>query len=116
MKKLVANYLIGLVSNIDAGLAEGGSVTEDINVMTATPAGMTDVNVEETETVNEPQPMQVSYDELRARLPQQITDDIVNLLAESYEALADFAQIATQSDVDNFNSKYGVELVLPQEA
>ena len=100
----------------DAGLAEGGSVTEDINVMTATPAGMTDVNVEETETVNEPQPMQVSYDELRARLPQQITDDIVNLLAESYEALADFAQIATQSDVDNFNSKYGVELVLPQEA
>ena len=116
IEEAVANYLIGLVSNIDAGLAEGGSVTEDINMMTATPAGMTDVNVEETETVNEPQPMQVSYDELRARLPQEITDDIVNLLAESYEALADFAQIATQSDVDNFNSKYGVELVLPQEA
>jgi methyl coenzyme M reductase subunit C-like uncharacterized protein (methanogenesis marker protein 7) len=87
-----------------------------MNLMTATPAGITDVNVQETETVTNPQPTQISYDELRARLPKEITDDIVNLLATSYEALADFAEIATQSDVDNFNSKYGVELVLPQEA
>ena len=80
--------------------------------------------VDVTETVTEeviqeptkPMPMQVTYDELRARLPKEIGDEIVNLLANSYEALADFAAIATQADVDNFNTKYGVELVLPQEA
>jgi len=80
--------------------------------------------VDVTETVTEeviqeptkPMPVQISYDELRARLPKEIGDEIVNLLANSYEALADFASIATQADVDNFNSKYGVELVLPQEA
>ena len=60
--------------------------------------------------------MQLTYDQLRARLPREIGDEIVRLLANSYEALADFASIATQADVDNFNVKYGVELVLPQEA
>jgi len=59
---------------------------------------------------------QISYNELRARLPQEITDDIVKLLANSYEALADFAEIRTQADVDNFNQKYNVQLVLPAEA
>jgi hypothetical protein len=82
--------------------------------------GAVDVTETMTETVTEeptkPMPMQVTYDELRARLPKEIGDDIVNLLSNSYEALADFAAIATQADVDNFNSKYGVELVLPQEA
>ena len=37
--------------------------------------------------------MQVGYDELRARLPKEIGDDIVNLLANSYEALADLQQL-----------------------
>jgi len=93
-------------------------MTEDVNVMEQTPGGIADVNIQETETMdpNNPQPMQVSYDELRARLPKEIGDDIVTLLANSYEALADFAAISTQADVDNFNVKYGVELVLPQEA
>ena len=58
----------------------------------------------------------MSYDELRSRLPATISDDIVKLLSTSYEALADFAEIQTQSDVDNFNLKYQVQLVLPQEA
>ena len=106
--------------SLQSSFAEGGPVamTEDVNVMTQTPAGMTDVNMSETEVVDPTQaaPMQVSYDELRARLPKEIGDEIVTLLANSYEALADFASIATQADVDNFNSKYGVELVLPQEA
>ena len=106
--------------NLQSGFAEGGPVamTEDVNVMTQTPAGMTDVNMSETEVVDPTSaaPMQLTYDQLRARLPKEIGDEIVNLLANSYEALADFASIATQADVDNFNSKYGVELVLPQEA
>lgn len=68
------------------------------------------------ETTESEQPMQLSYEELRARLPQEISNDIVKLLASSYEALADFAQIQTQADVNAFNSKYQVNLVLPQEA
>ena len=58
----------------------------------------------------------ISYEQLRARLPQEITDDIVQLMANSVEALEDFAMISTQQDVDNFNKKYNVNLVLPAEA
>ena len=58
----------------------------------------------------------IDFDTLRARLPQEIGDDIVRLIAASPEALEDFATIATQQDVDMFNQKYNVNLVLPQEA
>jgi len=57
----------------------------------------------------------ISYEELRARLPQEVTDDVVYLLANSKEALEDFATIQTEQDVANFNKKYGVNLVLPAE-
>ena len=60
--------------------------------------------------------MPIDYDTLRARLPKEITDDVVRLIAASPEALEDFATIATQQDVDQFNQKYSVNLVLPQEA
>ena len=120
LQKGVAQYLLNIVKSFDAGLsglqtkADGGRVNK-------AEGGLTEMVQEDvtTETITEPSrpmPMQVTYDELRARLPKEISDDIVNLLANSYEALADFASIATQADVDNFNSKYGVELVLPQEA
>jgi hypothetical protein len=58
----------------------------------------------------------IDYDTLRARLPSTITDDIVRLIASSAEAMEDFATIQTQQDINNFNQKYGVELVLPAEA
>ena len=58
----------------------------------------------------------ISYDQLRARLPQEITDDIVQLMANSAEALEDFAMISTQQDVNQFNQKYSVNLVLPSGA
>ena len=57
----------------------------------------------------------MSFEELRARLPETITDDIVILLSQSGEALEDFATIQTQQDVDNFNTKYNVNLILPSE-
>jgi len=57
----------------------------------------------------------LDYEELRARLPQEVTDDVVHLLANSKEALEDFATIQTEQDVANFNKKYGVNLVLPAE-
>ena len=58
----------------------------------------------------------ISYEELRARLPQEVSDEIVRLLANSPEALEDFAVIKTEQDIANFNKKYGVNLVLPAEA
>ena len=58
----------------------------------------------------------ISYEQLRARLPAEITDDIVELMANSAEALEDFAMISSQQDVDLFNQKYSVNLVLPSEA
>ena len=76
--------------------------------------------VTETETMA-PGPMAesdnpISYDQLRARLPAEITDDIVRLMANSAQALEDFAMISSQQDVDLFNQKYSVNLVLPSEA
>lgn len=56
----------------------------------------------------------LTYEEIRNRLPKEITDDIVVLITNSAEALQDFAYIRTQEDVNRFNVKYGVNLVLPQ--
>ena len=53
------------------------------------------------------------YATLRRRLPPEITDDVVRLIAYNQEAFADFANISDQSDVESFNKKYNVELVLP---
>ena len=82
---------------------------------------MVEEQITETETMD-PGPMGdasnnlISYDQLRARLPAEITDDIVELMTNSAEALEDFAMISTQADVDQFNKKYSVNLVLPAEA
>jgi hypothetical protein len=81
---------------------------------------MVEEQVTETETMA-PGPMAqsdnpISYDQLRARLPNEITDDIVELMANSAEALEDFAMISSQQDVDLFNQKYSVNLVLPSGA
>ena len=56
-----------------------------------------------------------AYALLRARLPQEITDDVVMLIAYNPQAFEDFAAIQTQSDVMSFNMKYGVELVIPAQ-
>ena len=58
----------------------------------------------------------LSFAELRNRLPQEITDDVIRLISNSEEALQDFAYIRTQGDVNKFNMKYGVNAVLPAQA
>ena len=58
----------------------------------------------------------LSYSELRTRLPQEISDEIVMLLANSKQALLDFANIQTGEDVASFNQQYDVNLTLPQGA
>jgi len=95
-----------------AGYANGELVEQaDVDIMT--PQG----DMAMQETVEEgAMPDQLSYEELRSRLPQEISNEIVQLLVSSAEALADFAEIQTQQDVDNFNAKYGVNLLLPSEA
>jgi hypothetical protein len=51
-----------------------------------------------------------AYAVLRARLPQEIPDDVVKLIAYNKEAFADFASIKNQEDVSSFNQKYGVSM------
>ena len=58
----------------------------------------------------------LSFEELRSRLPESITNDVVTLIANSQQALVEFANLQTQQDVKEFNRKYEVNLVLPQEA
>jgi len=87
-----------------AGYANGEMVMEEQVTETMAPGPMTQSD------------NPISYEQLRARLPREITDDIVQLMANSAEALEDFAMISTQQDVDQFNKKYNVNLVLPAEA
>ena len=85
--------------------------TAQAETETAPSSTIIDTNVDGVPT----KPVQkLSYEEIRNRLPQEITNDIVKLLADSSEALQDFAYIKTQQDVNQFNVKYGVNLVLPQ--
>lgn len=67
------------------------------------------------ETIQESPAQDLTYSELRSRLPNSISDQIVQLLANSKQALLDFAEIRTQQDVDQFNQQYDVNLTLPQE-
>ena len=103
IKKEIQELTSSYASGGRAGYAEGEMVEEQV-----------------TETMA-PGPMAqsdnpISYDQLRARLPNEITDDIVALMANSAEALEDFAMISSQQDVDLFNQKYSVNLVLPSGA
>jgi len=114
-QELNVGAITGYQNNAEGGRAgyQQGELVEQADVNVMTPRG--DVNMQET--VEEgAEPDQLSYAELRARLPVEITDDIIRLMVSSAEALTDFAQIQTQQDVDNFNAKYGVNLVLPSEA
>ena len=51
-----------------------------------------------------------AYAMLRARLPQEVPDDVVRLIAYNKEAFADFASIKNQEDVTSFNQKYNVSM------
>jgi len=112
--KLLQSAGVDLNKILQGGLKEGGRVMRamgDPDPMQASiestevPEGNTEMPVK---TVNK-----LSYSELRDRLPREITDDIVTLLANSEQALQDFAYLRTQQDINDFNVKYGVNVVLP---
>jgi hypothetical protein len=107
--------------------ATGGRVNKAAGGMSITDTMVedtTDGTTKESETIVDTnvdgvpmKPVQkLSFEEIRNRLPKEITDDIVRLISNSSEALQDFAYIKTQQDVNQFNVKYGVNLVLPQNA
>ena len=121
-----------LYDRIQSGLAEGGRVgfqegTPDPTLPQPKPKEpMDDRKVENLmraapslENPGEVKEMAMKDEDvfaaLRRRLPQEITDDVVRLIAYNPEAFADFADISDQSDVDSFNEKYNVQLVLPVE-
>ena len=100
-------YPKGLKDGGRAGYQVGGEVVEDVSMMRETMSAPSPTAPAQTQDL--------TYDELRARLPREISDDVVTLIATSKQALTDFAEIQTQQDVDNFNKLYNVNLVLPQE-
>ena len=97
------------------GRAEGGVMEETMTEEVTGPGGMAMASETMEEPITEPG-SGLTYEELRQRLPAEITDDIIVILAESTAALVDFAEIQTQTDVDQFNMKYGVNLALPSGA
>jgi len=64
---------------------------------------------------DEDQVEDLSYNELRSRLPQSISNDVIQVISQSKQALLDFANIRDQQDVEEFNQRYNVSLNIAQE-
>jgi hypothetical protein len=129
-------------SNVDKGMKKGGRVkmedggiserytTDDNESDTdttdtaeqGTDLNMADFAAQQQNQIPQPKMQQIAadqvqplnYQELRARLPKEISNDVILLISKSQQALVDFANITTQRDAVDFNAKYGVNLVLPQ--
>jgi len=78
------------------GLENGGEITED--------------NLPNTDIRKSDMP---SFDLLRSRLPESVSNEVVRLLSVSPQALADFASIKTEQDIEDFNQTYQVNLAVP---
>ena len=131
-KEIIINNLadalassVGKIEGLLEEKAEGGRVgraygnpnptmTETVAEDIQTPSMNEEMVATETmQAPQQPNPAQDPYIMLRARLPKEITDDVVRLIAYNQEAFKDFAAIETQQDVIDFNQTYGVELVVP---
>jgi len=101
------NYkeILGPDFKLPQPMAEGGRAGYNVGGMTNPMAA----------TQQQAQVQDLSYSELRSRLPESISNDVVNILANSKQALLDFANIRDQQDVDEFNQRYNVNLTIPQE-
>ena len=90
----------------DEGAADGGRIGRQMGGSAMMP---------ELSKADEDQVQDLSYNELRARLPQSISNEVVQVIANSKQALLDFANIRDQQDVDEFNQRYNVSLNIAQE-
>ena len=79
--------------------------------------GMADPNMDlrEQQSVASTQDIQLTYDELRKRLPPEVSDSVIKLIMSSEEAMIDFAQLITPEDIAVFNDKYNVDLQYPTQ-
>ena len=92
---------IGMRQGGRAGYQMGNAVTGAMPVQASATEGQPSV--------------QMPYQEFRAAIPAEVSDEIVQLIYYNQDAFADFAQITTQADIYAFNNKYGVSLVLPMD-
>ena len=114
MTDILGDYAIGIAPTFKEGGRAGYQLGQTVTGG-AIPAAATAMPTAATTQTMPEELGGITYEELRARLPQEIGDEIVRLLANSAEALEDFATIQTEQDIANFNKKYGVNLVLPSE-
>ena len=107
ISQIFPNYkeILGPDFKLPQPMAEGGRAGYNVGGMTNPMAA----------TQQQAQVQDLSYSELRSRLPESISNDVVNILANSKQALLDFANIRDQQDVDEFNQRYNVNLTIPQE-
>ena len=98
------------------GFAEGGRVTRQMGspMMGEQPMAQPQQMAAQQDVAMETQQDSGNkvYSMLRSRLPQEVPDEVVQLISYNKEAFADFASIKNQEDVTSFNEKYGVELVI----
>ena len=92
----------------DTELAKGGRVGLALG-------SKPDAMMPDVAKADEDQIQDLSYNELRSRLPASIDNQVVQVIANSKQALLDFANIRDQQDVDEFNKKYNVSLNIAQE-
>jgi len=97
----------------DAELAKGGRV--GLAFGTKPTPGASTAMMPDIAKADDDQVQDLSYNELRSRLPASIDNQVVQVLANSKQALLDFANIRDQQDVDEFNQKYNVSLNIAQE-
>lgn len=103
--------------NIDAmiktiqGYASGGRVNRQMGTPMMGEQPMQQ-ETQMSEQSMQPEGQQDPYQYLRTRLPAEIPDQVVKLIAYNKEAFNDFAAIETQDDLDSFNKRYNVELVV----
>jgi hypothetical protein len=109
----LANFKEGGRVKRAIGSDEDGETSDIISSQVSFTPETTTKDSMTNETVVEKPVENLSFAELRDRLPPEITDDVVQMLASSEEALQDFAYIRTQQDINQFNVKYGVNLVIP---
>ena len=57
----------------------------------------------------------ITVEELRKRLPPEVSDSVIQLISTSEEAMLDFARIQSPEDINTFNRKYNADLVLPTQ-
>ena len=113
-EKIVDNLFKMVISEIHfpefPGYKKGGRVGMQ-------EGGMADPNMDlkEQQSVASTQDIQLTYNELRKRLPPEVSDAVIKLIMSSEEAMIDFAQLITPEDIAVFNDKYNVDLQYPTQ-